>query len=48
MGSYHGFDGFRQLSHGKGFYKQGILSVTPFFKAPHTEKMLALLEKMMG
>lgn len=48
MGSYHGFDGFRQLSHGKGFYKQGILSLTPFFKAPHTDKMLALLEKMMG
>ncbi|MBQ0760471.1 MAG: coniferyl aldehyde dehydrogenase [Zhongshania sp.] len=48
MGSYHGFDGFRQLSHGKGFYKQGMLSLTPFFKAPHTDKMLALLEKMMG
>ncbi|MEX1667840.1 coniferyl aldehyde dehydrogenase [Zhongshania guokunii] len=48
MGSYHGFDGFRQLSHGKGYYKQGLLSLTPFFKAPHTDKMLALLEKMMG
>ncbi|MGJ8686361.1 MAG: aldehyde dehydrogenase family protein, partial [Spongiibacteraceae bacterium] len=48
MGSYHGFDGFRQLSHAKAFYKQGLLSLTPYFKAPHTEKMLQLLEKIMG
>lgn len=48
MGSYHGFDGFRQLSHAKAYYKQGLVSLTPYFKAPHTEKMLKLLEKVMG
>ncbi|MGB1907829.1 MAG: aldehyde dehydrogenase family protein, partial [Spongiibacter sp.] len=48
MGSYHGFDGFRQLSHAKAFYKQGLVSLTPYFKAPHTDKMLKLLEKLMG
>ena len=48
MGSYHGFDGFRQLSHAKAYYKQGLVSLTPYFKAPHTDKMLKLLEKLMG
>jgi coniferyl-aldehyde dehydrogenase len=48
MGSYHGFDGFRQLSHAKAYYKQGLVSLTPYFKAPHTAKMLKLLEKVMG
>lgn len=48
MGSYHGFDGFRQLSHAKAFYKQGLLSLTPLFKAPHSARLLALLEKVMG
>lgn len=48
MGSYHGFDGFRELSHAKAFYKQGLMSLTPFFKAPHTAKMQALFERVLG
>jgi coniferyl-aldehyde dehydrogenase len=48
MGSYHGFDGFRQLSHPKAFYQQGLLSLTPMFKPPYSAKMQKILEKVMG
>ncbi|MGJ8687193.1 MAG: aldehyde dehydrogenase family protein, partial [Spongiibacteraceae bacterium] len=48
MGAYHGFDGFRQLSHAKAYYKQGVVSLTPFLKAPRTNFMLKVFGKMMG
>lgn len=46
MGSYHGFDGFRQLSHMKAFYKQGLLSLTPYFKAPRSKTIVNTIDKL--
>ncbi|MCP4266765.1 MAG: coniferyl aldehyde dehydrogenase [Candidatus Brocadiaceae bacterium] len=48
MGSYHGFDGFKEFSHAKAYYKQGIVSLTSVFKPPFKEKLLGIIEKVMG
>ncbi|GAB3100383.1 aldehyde dehydrogenase family protein [Aestuariicella hydrocarbonica] len=48
MGSYHGYDGFRQFSHARGTYEQGLFSASTIFKAPYKDSTLKLLEKLMG
>ena len=48
MGCYHGFDGFRQFSHAKAYYKQGAISLTSFLKAPRSNAVLKVFEKIMG
>lgn len=48
MGSYHGLDGFRQFSHARGTYEQGLFSAAAIFKAPYKAPTLKLIEKIMG
>lgn len=48
MGSYHGFDGFKQLSHARGTYEQGLFSAAGLFKAPYKASTLKLIGKIMG
>ena len=37
MGAYHGIEGFRTLSHGKGIYEQGIWNGMDLLHAPFTK-----------
>lgn len=48
MGAYHGFDGFKEFSHAKAFFKQGWLSTTDFLKPPYKPLTLKIIEKFMG
>ncbi|MAZ89989.1 MAG: coniferyl aldehyde dehydrogenase [Cellvibrionaceae bacterium] len=48
MGSYHGFDGFKRLSHARGTYEQGLFSAAGLFKAPYKASTLKLISKIMG
>lgn len=48
MGAYHGFDGFKEFSHAKAYFKQGLISLTPFMKAPRSNTILKIFGKVMG
>lgn len=51
MGSYHGFFGFRTLSHERGVLRQGPIDTLKFFYPPYTlrvRKMISWLTKHLG
>jgi coniferyl-aldehyde dehydrogenase len=46
MGNYHGIEGFRRLSHGKGVFAQGRLSIPDILRAPYgrlADRVLAFM-----
>lgn len=47
MGSYHGLDGFKRLSHARAVYRQGWFSLDRFIKPPYGKFTLKLLRKFL-
>jgi coniferyl-aldehyde dehydrogenase len=48
MGRYHGFDGFREFSHEKAIYRQGLISTASFVRPPHDRRTRRLLKALTG
>ena len=47
MGAYHGRDGFRRFSHGRGVYKAGRFSGFSYLAPPYGRKMTLALRAML-
>jgi len=44
MGSYHGYDGFKNFSHAKAVYEQGgIFDIGRFMRPPFTPRLRKIL-----
>ncbi|MEI5519844.1 coniferyl aldehyde dehydrogenase [Streptomyces brasiliscabiei] len=47
VGKYHGIEGFRTLSHGKGIYVQGRWNATRMLRAPFNKRTETLLDFLL-
>jgi coniferyl-aldehyde dehydrogenase len=48
MGSYHGIEGFRAMSHAKGVFEQGRWNLPALLRAPFGKLADATLASMLG
>ena len=47
MGSYHGYDGFKNFSHAKAFYTQSSLDPFKMVRPPYSLKMMDGFKKQI-